>query len=276
LAVPTQVVDFLAAQLAIADPTCIKQYAARPATQWEHTAELSDTFGYRNFSDPTAAEQLRAFLTARAWTRIEPSKALFAAAVRWLREHRVLLPGVHALAKLVAEVRTAAETRVWDTITAAATATDVELPRRLDGLLKVPQGARVSELERFRRGPTRISGRELVGALDRAGELAGLGAGAVDLAAVPANRIEVLTRDGLTTKPRCLTAAPTPGGPWRWWPPAPSLPADSPRRRRLVRTHAHGPVRPRQHPQPLHLRQRQRRSRRRRPRGTDPARRRNR
>jgi Domain of unknown function (DUF4158) len=31
--VPTEVLDFLA-QLRIADPSCIKQYAARPATQW--------------------------------------------------------------------------------------------------------------------------------------------------------------------------------------------------------------------------------------------------
>jgi hypothetical protein len=163
LAVPTPVIDFLAEQLGIADPSFIKQYAARPATQWEHTAELRKELGYRNFSDPEANAQLRAFLAARAWTRIEPSKALFDAAVRWLRERRVLLPGVHALAKLVVEIRTAAETRVWDTITAAAAAADPVLPGRLDGLLKVPHGARVSELERFRRGPTRVSGRELTG-----------------------------------------------------------------------------------------------------------------
>jgi hypothetical protein len=40
LDVPTEVVDFLAGQLDITDPSCIKQYAARPATQWEHAGEI--------------------------------------------------------------------------------------------------------------------------------------------------------------------------------------------------------------------------------------------
>jgi hypothetical protein len=200
VAVPTPIVDFLAEQLGIADASCIKQYAARQNTQWEHTVEIRAEFGYRNFSDPEASAELRAYLAARAWTRLEPSKALFDAAVRWLRRRRVLLPGVHALIKLVIEVRTAATTRVWETITAAAVEADTELPGRLDGLLKVPPDARVSELERLRRGPVRISGREMTGALDRASELAGLGASAVDLSGIPANRVETLARDGLTAK----------------------------------------------------------------------------
>jgi hypothetical protein len=112
VAVPTPIVDFLAEQLGITDASCIKQYAARPATQWEHAAEIRAEFGYRNFSDPEAGADLRAYLAARAWTRLEPSKALFDAAVRWLRRRRVLLPGVHALVKLVIEIRTAATTRV--------------------------------------------------------------------------------------------------------------------------------------------------------------------
>jgi integrase len=40
--------------------------------------------------------------------------------------------------------------------------------------------------------------------------------------------------------------------------PAAALPADPPRRGRLVRLHAHGPVRPREPPHPRHLRQSQR------------------
>lgn len=105
VAVPTPVVDFLAEQLGIADASCIKRYAARQNTQWEHTAEIREAFGYRTLSDPEASIQLRAFLAARAWTRIEPSKALFDAAARWLRRRRVPLPGAHVLAKLVAEIR---------------------------------------------------------------------------------------------------------------------------------------------------------------------------
>jgi len=231
VAVPTPIVDFLAEQLGITDASCIKQYAARPATQWEHAAEIRTEFGYRNFSDPEASTELRVYLAARAWTRLEPSKALFDAAVGWLRRRRVLLPGVHALVKLVIEIRTAATTRVWETIATAAAAADTKLPGRLDRLLKVPPDSRVSELERLRRGPVRVSGREMTGALDRASELAGVGAGAVDVSAVPANRIETLARDGLTAKPRCWPGAPPPAAPRPWWPRS----AASPRPRSTTR-----------------------------------------
>lgn len=45
--------------------------------------------------------------------------------------------------------------------------------------------SRSSELDRLRRAPTRASGPEMVRALDRASEIAGLGAGAVDVGDVP-------------------------------------------------------------------------------------------
>jgi len=106
-----------------------------------------------------------------------------------------------------------------------------KLPGRLDRLLKVPPDSRVSELERLRRGPVRVSGREMTGALDRASELAGVGAGAVDVSAVPANRIETLARDGLTAKPRCWPGAPPPAAPRPWWPRS----AASPRPRSTTR-----------------------------------------
>lgn len=195
LEVPTGVVDFLAAQLEITDASCVKAYGRRPATQWEHTAELRREFGYRDFGEAT--EQVREFLAARAWTRVETAKALFDAAVAWLWHQRVLLPGASVLARLVAEHRERAAEQLHTTLHQAAGTADVELPARLTGLLAVPDGKRVSELERLRKGPTRVSGRSMTQALDRASELAGLGAGEVDVSTVPANRLEALARDGL-------------------------------------------------------------------------------
>src|SRR5699024_6502701 len=103
LEVPTEVVDFLASQLDIADPSCVKSYAQRQATQWEHAAEIRSEFGYRDFAD--AADEVAEFLSARAWTRVESAKALFEAVVAWLRANRVLLPGASVLARLVSEHR---------------------------------------------------------------------------------------------------------------------------------------------------------------------------
>ncbi|MFI0469675.1 hypothetical protein ACH347_36885 [Saccharopolyspora sp. 5N102] len=71
-----------------------------------------------------------------------------------------------------------------------ATNADPELPHRLTRLLAVPEDSRISELERLRRGPTRVSGRSMTEALHRASELAGIGEGVVDVSAVSANRLE--------------------------------------------------------------------------------------
>lgn len=163
LEVPTVVVDFLAEQLEIADPSCVKSYAERQATQWEHTAEIRREFSYRDFAD--AASEVDEFLAARAWTRVETSKALFDATVTWLRQNRILLPGASVLARLVAGHRDRAAAQRHASLHQAALDADPELPNRL------------SELERLRRGPTRVSGRSMTEALHRVSELAGLGAG---------------------------------------------------------------------------------------------------
>lgn len=82
----------------------------------------------------------------------------------------------------------------------AAAQADAGLPGRLVGLLDVPDGSRVSEMERLRRSPVRASAPQMVRSLDRASELLAVGAGKADLAGVPTNRVEALARYGLGTK----------------------------------------------------------------------------
>jgi len=108
----------------------------------------------------------------------------------------VVLPGVSVLARLVAEVRADAAARLHE---ALARQVDVALRARLEALLVVPNGDRFSELDRLRQAPTRASGREMVRALDRAAEIAAVGAGALDVGEVPPGRVEALARHGLTS-----------------------------------------------------------------------------
>jgi len=158
LEVPWPVVDYLAAQLGIEDPSVVKRYTERLPTQHEHAREIRDLYGFRDFSDPSAAAGLREFVAGRAWTHTEGELALFTQAVAWLRRHRVLLPGASVLARLVASVREEAADRMYRTLTEAAAGADPEMPGRLLGLLRVVDGQRFSELERLRRSPTRTSG----------------------------------------------------------------------------------------------------------------------
>lgn len=138
---------------------------------------------------------------ARAWTTGEGPKALFDAAAGWLRERRVLLPGVTTLARLVASVREAANQRLWDALYGLLNTGQRAV---LDSLLTVPPGARVSELDRLRRGPVRVSGPQMKWSLQRAEEIADLGMGVLDVSAVPPRRLAELSRYGVDGKASLL------------------------------------------------------------------------
>jgi len=210
LDVPWPVVEFVASQLGIADASSVKRYTDRAMTAYEHAWQIRDAYGIRVLEDAEVTAQLRQFLDGRAWTHAEGPGALFDHGVGWLRRNRVLLPGITVLIRLVVTVREAAAARMHTTLAAAATAVDPMLPGRLRASLAVPEGSRFSEMESWRRAPTRVSGPGLVRALDRAADLEGLQVRAADCSAVPGNRIGALARSGLASKAPTLQALAEP------------------------------------------------------------------
>ena len=193
LDVPAEVLDLVAGQLGIGDPSCVKRYTERDKTRLDHAWEIQEAFGLRDFTSGEA--ELTAKVAARAWNTGDGPTALFGYAVRWLRENDVLLPGISRLTRLVARVRDEATERLWDSLSAPAT------PKQriaLDRLLEVPPGGRVSELERWRTGPAKASGPGMVKALDLASEVGGAGFGAVKLDQVPQRRLAELARYGMS------------------------------------------------------------------------------
>ena len=184
-AVPAGVAEFVAEQLGIPDPLCLRAYAERPMTAYEHQWEIGRERGYREFASGEA--DLRAFLAARVWALEEGPRALFDRAVLWLVEHRVLLPRITVLARLVAEVRSVEHERLhW----LLADAPPPEQRRRLEELLVVPDDSRRSRLDQLRGGRVNLSGRGFQGALERAFEIKDLGAGEVELPDVPPAKVD--------------------------------------------------------------------------------------
>lgn len=114
LDVPDGVVEYLAGQLEISDPGCVRRYTERRTTRFEHADEIRAAYRLHEFDQ--VDKELRECVDAGAWTTGNGPKALFLDAVCWLRERDVLLPGVTVLARLVAQVRDEAYQRLWDTL----------------------------------------------------------------------------------------------------------------------------------------------------------------
>ncbi|MFK0289880.1 DUF4158 domain-containing protein [Streptomyces sp. NPDC090442] len=71
-AAPASTAAFVTGQLDVA-PGLFGEYVARPNTAYEHTREVRDAYGYRDF---TAGEgELRKFLAARMWPSREGPRA---------------------------------------------------------------------------------------------------------------------------------------------------------------------------------------------------------
>ena len=174
----------------------MKRYAERVKTQSDHQQEIRRTDGLRDFAE--AEEELAAWVAARAWTSGDGPKAIFLDAMAWLRERKVLLPGVTTLARLVARVRDDTTHRLWrdaggaaDRRSSGACWTGCWRSRRGSGSRTWSGGAR----GRRRAAAARRSSRRWTRSRRSSGlGLAGLGAEA----RVPPRRLVELARYGMT------------------------------------------------------------------------------
>jgi TnpA family transposase len=202
--VPTEVIDYLAEQLGIADASCLKQYAQREPTHREHAGQIQTKLGLKDSSQAEA--ELETTLAAHAWNSGDGPTAIFQYAVRWLRENDVLLPGITTLTRMVARIREEQTERLYATLAAMPTAEQVEA---LENLLEVPPGKKMTDLERWRQGPSKASGPGMVKALQLVEEILGAGLGRLELdASVPLRRVLELAKYGLTVRSAQLKRHP--------------------------------------------------------------------
>jgi hypothetical protein len=109
--VPPGVAEFVADQLGIDDPSCLKLYPERLPTQHEHAREIRRLLGVRDFEDGDLA--LREYIAGRVWVSNEGPRALFDRAVTWLLRNRVLMPRLTQLARLLHGVRPVPPSATW-------------------------------------------------------------------------------------------------------------------------------------------------------------------
>jgi TnpA family transposase len=188
--VPQGMVAYLAKQLGLADTEGLKRYAAGEMRR-DHVTEIRRGYGYRDFHEGSEPAALSRWLANRAWVGAERPSVLFDLATARLVERKVLLPGVSVLARLVAQVRDLAASRLWRTL---ARSLKPQQATSLETLLVADETTRQSPLERLRRAPTRVSIAGLVEALERLREIRDLGVGSIKLSAVPPVRVHALAR----------------------------------------------------------------------------------
>lgn len=189
-AVPPLIIKHLSRQLEI-NPACLPHYQVRSVTHHEHAREIQERHGYREFTDQPGHLQLVRWLYTRAWLSAERPIVLFDLTTARLTHHKILLPGVTTLTRLVAQVRERAAVRLWRMLSGRP---DPQQRVQLLGLLEPAEGGRLSRLEKLRRAPTRISSVGMVDALERLSEFRSLGVSSLSLLHVPPGRLDALAR----------------------------------------------------------------------------------
>ena len=131
------------------DPSQVKRYTERTKTRFDHQWEIRQVYGLQGVLRRRGGVRRRGWRPARG-RRVTARKRSSLDGVAWLRERKVLLPGVSTLARLVAKVRDDTTRRLWGVLEGLLTTGQRYV---LDQLLEVPPGSRVSDLERWRKGP---------------------------------------------------------------------------------------------------------------------------
>ena len=203
VAVPSGVMQTVAAQIEVADLACATTYQ-QSEQRWRHTAEIRARCGYREFVDRGVQFRLGRWLCALCWTGTDRPSLLFDHACGWLIGHKVLLPGISILERFIAEIRSRMEARLWRLLVQ-----DVDATRRLqlDALLTPAEGSRQSWFDQLRKGPVRFSSPALVQALLRVERVRGLGI-TLPSTAVPPSRIAALSRFANTVKVSAVARLP--------------------------------------------------------------------
>ena len=193
--VPRNVIDYVGRQLRITDFTCLDSYKTSE-THWDHITEIKKIYGYRDFNEPFEYFKLIRWVYTRAWISEERPSVLFDLATARLVEHKILLPGVTTLTRLIAQIQDRVSARLWQALASLSTK---EQRTKLEELLVIPEDYRQSPLDKLRHAPTRISSLSLVNALNRLAEIRSLKVGTLDLSRIPPSRIKALARYAAVT-----------------------------------------------------------------------------
>lgn len=196
-AIPSQVLTYVAHQIPIPDMPDALEYYQQGDTRWEHRKAIRASWGVHEFIEGSVVFPLVRLLYLRAWVNADRPSVLFDVAKDWLMAHRVILPGISTLERLIARIRERVTVRQWQQMSRLVSP---DQQQRLERLLQTESKGQPSLLDQLRQSPTRISAPSLVQALERIDQVRAFGVADIDISAIPTHRLKTLAAYAMTSK----------------------------------------------------------------------------
>ncbi|GAW87877.1 hypothetical protein bplSymb_SCF24401P002 [Bathymodiolus platifrons methanotrophic gill symbiont] len=117
---------------------------------------------------------------------------MFDFSTAWLIQHKVLLPGVSTLSRLISEIRKRANSRLFIRLAALP---NEEKKTKLKELLTIPEGMSTSKFDFLRRCPVTISGTSFNNAVSRYIEFKDFGIQSLNFKNIPIIRLNNIARN---------------------------------------------------------------------------------
>lgn len=203
-AVPEVVIAMMANQLDIKDTSCLEIYRVKES-RLDHTAEIRQWYGYRNFTDQPEHFQIVRWLYAWAWIDTDRPSVLFDLTTSRLVANKILLPAASTLTRLISRVRSRATERFYRLIISTI---PPKLQENLKQLVDIEPETRQTPSDRLRKPPTYLSGPGLKRAIHRIQEIRALCMASLPKPKVPLNRIAALSRYTATVKAQTVSRMP--------------------------------------------------------------------
>lgn len=203
LDVPQVVLQTVSKQLEIKDDN-LNGYGVGEQ-RWEHSREIRIKYDYREITDHIVGFRFIRWLYGVCWTGTDRPSILFDRSKTWMLTHKVILPGISVLERLISRVRSRVENRLWRILVHGITE---EQRKQLENLLTIPENSRVSIIDKLRSGPFRISGPSLVQALLRIQTIRDIGILLPETANIPPVRLASIARFASTAKVTAINRLP--------------------------------------------------------------------
>ena len=204
--IPSVVVEAVAAQLELTTVPSLTAYAfGRPKKR--HAALIRKAYGFRELADDASARfRLTRWLYTLCWSGDDRPSLLIDRATAWMLAHKILLPGISTLERLVARIRDRAHRQLWVRLSdALSDAQRQKIIALLDG-----EGGSLRRLDSLRAAPARRAMTELLRHFHRIDDIRAYELAPPSPETVPNALIQRLAKMARTMRPSAIAVAKEP------------------------------------------------------------------